>query len=149
MCLNYIFINPIITITTGVAFALQANASLSTMDEETQSTSALNQTTLLIPAVVFTALTVSWPCRFKVDQNLSEGYRGDLWFLLETWYPLVGWTCINNAVFAVGSAVVLYIVSRKTDDGVAVEQETGKDSIAEYMGNWRVESWIKEAITLC
>ncbi|KAJ4375997.1 hypothetical protein N0V83_001277 [Neocucurbitaria cava] len=115
MGINEYCINPVITIATGVAFALQAGTA-----RETQGPSALNQTTLLLQAVVFLALAVSWPFRIKVPQNLRS--QGNLW-LLQDWYPLVGWTCINNAVIAIGQGIVLYAASRRADSGVEPEGE--------------------------
>jgi len=76
MGINKYYINPIITITTSVAFMLQAGTA-----KETQGPSALNRTTLLLQAVVFLALTVLWPFRFKVPQNLR--YQDNLWLLEE------------------------------------------------------------------
>jgi len=115
MGINQYCINPVITIATVVAFALQAGTA-----RETQGPSALNRTTLLLQAVVFLALAVSWPFRFKVPQNLRSG--GNLW-LLEEWYPLVGWTCINSAVIAIGQDIVLYAASTTADNGVEPDGE--------------------------
>lgn len=111
MGINEYCINPIITIVTGVAFALQAKTA-----RESRGLSALSRTTLLLQTVVFLALAVSWPFRFKVPQNLRS--QGSLWFLRE-WYPLVGWTCINNAVITMGQGIVLYAASRRAESGVA------------------------------
>jgi hypothetical protein len=102
MGINQYCINPIITITTVVAFALQFETA-----QATQGWSALNGATLLPQIVVFSALAVSWPFRFKVPPNLRS--EGSVWLLTE-WYPLVGWTCINNSIVAIGQAIVLYAV---------------------------------------
>ena len=110
MGINMFIINPIITIATGVAFALQARTT-----SETQGPLVLNRAILLLQAVVFLALAVSWPFRFKVPHNLW--YPGFLWFL-EEWYPLVGWTCINNAVITIGLGIVLYAASGRAGSGM-------------------------------
>jgi hypothetical protein len=101
MGFNQYLINPIITIATGVAFALQAR-------ETTRGPSALNRTASLLQAITFLALAVSWFFRFQVPRNMRD--RGFLW-LVQVWYPLVGWACINNAVIAIGHAFVLYAAS--------------------------------------
>jgi hypothetical protein len=101
MGFNQYLINPIITIATGIAFAHQAR-------ETTRGPSALNRTALLLQAIAFLALAVSWLFRFQVPQRREE--RGFLW-LLQVWYPLVGWACVNNAVNAIGHAFVVYAAS--------------------------------------
>lgn len=110
MSLNYYCINPIITIATGIAFVLQVSTT-----RETQGPSALNHITLLLQAVVFLALAVSWPFRFKLPQELRS--QSDLW-LLDEWYPLVGWTCVNNAIIAIGQGFVLYAAFGRGNSGV-------------------------------
>lgn len=105
-------INPIITITTGVAFALQASTT-----RVAHGPTVFNPSLLLLQAVMFLGLALSWPVRFQVPQNLRDSYRGN-WFLLEEWYPLVGWACINNAVIAIGQGTVLYIAAINADNVV-------------------------------
>ncbi|KAH7082472.1 hypothetical protein FB567DRAFT_531325 [Paraphoma chrysanthemicola] len=104
MGINQYCINPIITITTAIAFALQFE-----MAQASQGRSALNSTTMLPHIVVFSALAISWPFRFKVPLNLRS--EGSMWLMTE-WYPLVGWTCVNTAISAIGQAAVLYAVLR-------------------------------------
>ncbi|KAF2825178.1 hypothetical protein CC86DRAFT_419012 [Ophiobolus disseminans] len=111
MGINKYWINPIVTVATGVAFALQAGTA-----KKRRGPWVLSRTTLLLQVVVFLALAVSWPFRFKVPQNLRS--QGNFW-LLKEWHPLVGWTCINNAVIAVGQGIVLYAATRRVDSGVA------------------------------
>ncbi|KAF1947620.1 hypothetical protein EJ02DRAFT_507475 [Clathrospora elynae] len=115
MSINEYCINSVITIATVVAFALQAGTA-----REAQGPSALNRTILLLQAVFFLALAVLWPFRFKVPQNLRS--QGNVW-LLEVWYPLVGWKCINNAVIATGQGIVLYAASRRADSGGGLDGE--------------------------
>jgi hypothetical protein len=117
MGINQYCINPFITIVTGIAFALQADTT-----RDTQGPSALNRRTLLLQAVVFLALAVLWPFRMKVPQNRR------LWSLLSflrEWYALVGWTCINNAIIAIGQgSVLLYATFKRADSGVESGNET-------------------------
>jgi hypothetical protein len=104
MGINQYCINPVITITTIFAFALQVQTA-----SQIQGPSASNQMTLLLQIFVFFTLAVSWPHRFRVPRNLY--LRADVWWL-EVWYPLVGWACVNNAVIAVGQSMVLYTIHR-------------------------------------
>ncbi|KAL2061187.1 hypothetical protein VTL71DRAFT_7460 [Oculimacula yallundae] len=116
MGINNYCINPIITITTGVALTLQAITA-----KQNQGQSVSNQTFLLLQAVVFLALAISWPFRFKVPQNL---HHVDFYFFKE-WYPLVRWTCINGAIIGIGQAAVLCfsIANRRAGNEVAQEGE--------------------------
>ncbi|KAF2218833.1 hypothetical protein BDZ85DRAFT_64715 [Elsinoe ampelina] len=115
MGINAYGINPIITVVTGIASALQVRTT-----RVSQGPSALNPMTLLPCAVVSLVLAVSWPFRFKLPHNLKS--HGQLW-LLEEWYPLVGWTCVNNAVIAMGQCITLYVMMRKSDSGVQLNGE--------------------------
>lgn len=105
MGINQYCINPLITVATAAAFVIQESVA-----GRSQSPSALNRTTLLPQAALFLVLAVSWPFRFKVPQNLR--YPG---WVLEEWYPLVGWVCVNNAIIAIGQGILLYADSGRGD----------------------------------
>jgi hypothetical protein len=110
MGINQYCINPVITIMIAVAFAFQVDTI-----KETRGPSALNPVTLFLQAVVFLALAISWPFRMKVPQNRTFY---DKLSLLEEWYTLVGWPCINNAIIAIGQGIVLlYVTFRRIDGG--------------------------------
>lgn len=115
MGVNQYVINPIISIATAMAFVVQHGT---TRDVEGQS--ALTRTTLLPHLLVFLALAVSWPFRFQVPQNLLVQ---DNWWILTEWYPLVGWTCVNNAVIAFGQGILLYAMAGRSDGGVQSNRE--------------------------
>lgn len=108
MGINQYLINPVISIATAMAFVVQQGTT-----RDLQGPSALRRRTLLLQALVFLALAVSWPFRFKLPQDLA---RDDNWWLANEWYPLVGWTCINNAVIAVGQGILLYTMSGGSHD---------------------------------
>lgn len=99
MGINYAFINPLFTIATGVAFGLQASAT-----GATQNRTALSRMTLVLQIIVFLALAVLWPVRFRLPEYLKGPSS---WVVLD-WYPLVGWACVNNALIAVGQCIVLH-----------------------------------------
>lgn len=105
MGINYAFINPLITIATLVAYGLQAIETVAT-----EKRTALSRSAPVLPIIVFLALEVLWPFRFRLPQNLRESDPLD-------WYPLVGWACVNNALIALGQCIVLYAVHGTTRDG--------------------------------
>lgn len=116
MGINYMFINPLITIATGAAHGLQASEAGMTQDR-----TALSQTTLVLQIIVFSALAVSWPFRFRLPENL----RGPELWLVYDWYPHVGWPCVNNALIAAGQCLVLYAVGGTARSG---EQLTSRET---------------------
>lgn len=99
MSINYAFINPVITVVTGVAFWIQASETGTIQDG-----TALSRKTPVLQIMVFLALVVLWPFRLRLPQNLKGS---SLWLLFD-WYPLVGWACVNNALVVVGQCIVLY-----------------------------------------
>lgn len=116
MSINNVCINPLITIATGVAYGLQASAA-----GATQNRTALSRTTLVLQIIVFLALAVLWPFRFRFTQ-----YRrySSPWLVVD-WYPLVGWPCVNNALIAVGQCIVLYAVDGTARSGAhSMSRET-------------------------
>lgn len=105
MGFNFAIINPMITIATLVAYGLQAIETLAT-----EKRAALSRSALVLQIIVFLALAVLWPFRFKLPQDLRESDTFE-------WYPLVGWACVNNALIALGQSIVLYAVHGTTSDG--------------------------------
>jgi len=117
MTVQQIIFNPIITIATSIAFALQIR-----MMRTSQDPSALSCAALLLPCGLFLALAVSWPFRFRVPRNLRRE-RGDFWWPLTEWYPQVGWTCINSGVVAIGYAILLCVFTSTTGSGAELGTE--------------------------
>jgi hypothetical protein len=103
---------PIATILTVVACALQASRSSEHIATSKFSgniaTDALSRKTLVLQMLTFLALAILWPFRFRMPSKLVR--PGWEWMVYE-WYPNVGWTCVNNAVIAVGRYVVLYVLA--------------------------------------
>ncbi|KAG6364217.1 hypothetical protein INS49_005815 [Diaporthe citri] len=108
MSINYAVINPLFTIATGVAYGLQASAA-----GATQGRTALSRTTLVLQIIIFSALALLWPVRFRLPENL----KGSSLWLVYDWYPLVGWACVNNALIAVGQCIVLRAVDGAARSG--------------------------------
>jgi hypothetical protein len=55
-------------------------------------------------------LAILWPFRFKMPSELGRPEDGWAW-VVYVWYPNVGWTCVNNAIVAIGQYVLLYIMA--------------------------------------
>ncbi|KAH7399187.1 hypothetical protein DE146DRAFT_525984 [Phaeosphaeria sp. MPI-PUGE-AT-0046c] len=94
-------INPVIAILTVIALGLQIN-----MTRKLQGASALTRWTVAPQALVFLALAISWPMRFKMPRNLS--IRRDRWWWVAEWYPQVGWAGVNSVVIGFGLTVVAF-----------------------------------------
>lgn len=121
MGINYAIINPLFTIATGVACGLQASAA-----GATQGRTALSRTTLVPQIILYLALAVLWPVRFRLPQNLKES---ELWLVYD-WYPLVGWPCVNNALIAAGQCIVLHAVGGTARSGAQVMSEETEPLLA-------------------
>jgi hypothetical protein len=106
--------NPIATIFTVVACALQASRSskfvATRRSSGTSSANALSGKTVGLQMFIFLALAISWPFRFKMPSELGRPEDGWAW-VAYVWYPNVGWTCVNNAIVAIGQYVVLYVLA--------------------------------------
>ncbi|OAA59018.1 hypothetical protein SPI_06220 [Niveomyces insectorum RCEF 264] len=73
---------------------------------------ALSAMGLLVQAIVFALVAVSWLTRVPLNMN------GETWY---EWYTLKGWAFIDNAIFA-AVQLVLFIAARQ--GSVGAEQET-------------------------
>jgi hypothetical protein len=104
--------NPIATILTVVACALQASRSskfiATSKSSGNDSTDALSRKTAVLQMLTFLALAILWPFRFRMPSKLVR--PGWEWMVYE-WYPNVGWPCVNNAFVAVGQYFVLYVLA--------------------------------------
>jgi hypothetical protein len=104
--------NPTATLLTVIACTLQASCSskfiATSKSSGNTSTTALSRKTAVLQMLTFLALAVLWPFRFRMPSKLV---RPGLEWLVYEWYPNVGWTCVNNAVVAVGQYVVLYVLA--------------------------------------
>lgn len=99
------FINPIVTIIGFASLFVQARVTRSR-----PSPGALSIVGLAIQAVVFAVVALYWPLRMTIPRefwNMSP-LRSCI-----TWYQLVGWAAVDNAVFAIVQAVLLWIAMRQ------------------------------------
>ena len=81
---------------------------------------ALSDLGLALQAVIFTVVGFSWVGRIKFpypDGGLPCAG-------LSTWYQLVGWATVDNGIFALGQAILLWIVAgHRLDERVYGETE--------------------------
>jgi hypothetical protein len=72
---------------------------------------ALSRVGQAAQAVVFALAAVSWVMRVRFPWELLDGHQVTFGVIV-TWYELVGWAAVDNAVFALGQGVLLGVVSR-------------------------------------
>ena len=68
---------------------------------------ALSPVGLAAQAAGFALMAISWIGRVKFPY---EGLDGHFWGSLSSWYELVGWAAIDNGIFALGQAILLWVV---------------------------------------
>lgn len=112
----FFVVNPLLLLALLLSFLLQARATLD------DGTGSLSNQTVLFQGMVFAGLAVTWPFRLILPQNMWE-VRPLNPVVLTTWYPWVGWACVNSAVVAIGSVIFLFIASKSdVQSGSAAER---------------------------
>jgi hypothetical protein len=106
-----LFLSWIITGFNLVAIYLQVRETRLRSQEQ-----ALSRMGLTVQAVIFVLLACSWIGR--VEFPYADG--GFPWIYSSTWYQLVGWATVDNGIFAIGQAILLWIVSRQEAFDVGV-----------------------------
>lgn len=104
--LHALFISPVVTILSITTLYAQARETLLR-----PSLQALSLVGLATQAVIFTIVAISWTMRVRFPWNVFE-YFSLLYFT--TWYQLVGWAAVDNAVFAIVQTVLLWLAIRHT-----------------------------------
>lgn len=102
MCLNYI-----VTLLAIIAVYSQAWKLIT----HSSSVQALSTIGLAIQAVVSIIVAVSWVFQvsFSIDKWQLNPWTLHFW---NTWYQLVGWAAVDNVIFAIGQAVLLWLGTR-------------------------------------
>lgn len=98
------FINPIVTI--GIILSLYA---------QRQKAFAPSISGLATQVSVFSLVALSWTARVIFPFSLFEGVSQHL---LITWYQLVGWAAVDNAIFAMIQFVLLCLANQHQRGGV-------------------------------
>jgi len=115
---DYYIVNPLTTISIAIAVAQQAR-----MTRKHRGETALSPMAPASQAVLYLALAVAWPYRLALPHNLWSWETISFECIYSEWYPMVGWACVNNAVLALGQAVVLFVWYYRRDSGVCVVEE--------------------------
>lgn len=107
-----IFVNPIVSFLAIVAFFSQAPAAR-----------ALDCMSLVMQAVVFALVAISWIYRVK---NPLESVDYFSWNALVSWYQLVGWAAVDNAIYAIVQFLLLWCHLRQAGNhvGISASDET-------------------------
>lgn len=122
---DYYILNPTTRISIAVALAHQACTIWKYRGE-----TALSPTTLTLQAVLYLGLAIAWPYRLALPHNLWSWETISFNWIYSEWYPMVGWASVNNAVFALGQAIVCF-VWYYCHDSEACEVEEERDLLAE------------------
>ena len=86
--------------------------------------SALSPTALALQAVLYLGLAIAWPYRLALPPELRNHGISSFDWIYSEWYPMVGWACVNNALLALGQAVVLSVwYYRQGSNACLVEEE--------------------------
>jgi hypothetical protein len=103
--IHSMFINPFVTILGVAALFFQAREIFSRPRELPSSLSIVG---LAVQAVVFALVVIAWPGRLvfpwgELDGRVTVG-------VLITWYQLVGFVAVDNAILAIVQAVLLFLM---------------------------------------
>ncbi|KAH7327194.1 hypothetical protein BKA65DRAFT_510134 [Rhexocercosporidium sp. MPI-PUGE-AT-0058] len=104
------FINPLVTLGGIAALYFQWPKA---------GAAALSDAGLAAQAAVFAAVAVSWIGRVRFIE--IDGRVG--WFPVESWYQLVGWATVDNAVFAVVQGVLFFLRRQLQSRKIGAEEE--------------------------
>lgn len=111
--IHSMFINPVITVFCLAALPVQARETLSRPDP-----ASLSLTGLVVQAMVFAFSALAWVWRLVFPWDSAQGHISFGMFIgiFTTWYQLVGWVAVDNAIFAVVQAVLFWLVIRHRPD---------------------------------
>lgn len=115
---DYYIVNPLTTLSIAIALTHQANTTW-----KHQGETALSPTALASQAVLYLGLAISWPYRLALPHNLWSWETVSFGWICSEWYPVVGWACVNNAILALGQAVVFFVWYCRHDGNACVAEE--------------------------
>ncbi|KAJ6110195.1 hypothetical protein N7486_002430 [Penicillium sp. IBT 16267x] len=92
-----LFMNPIVTVLALVALPCQARAIRALPIGNPKALSLLG---LLAQGVVFSVVAISWTMRVKFQDLSFRDVIAYGYLTLISWYQMVGWAAVDNAVFA-------------------------------------------------
>ncbi|KAJ5313319.1 uncharacterized protein N7443_000203 [Penicillium atrosanguineum] len=94
---HMMLMHPIVTILALVALPCQARAIRALPVGNVKALSLLR---LLTQGVVFSVVAISWTMRVKFMDLSFRDVIAYGWLTVVSWYQMVGWAAVNNAVFA-------------------------------------------------
>lgn len=109
-----VYFLPYVTFLVAIAFLPAAREILSRPHGDIGSLSLAG---LLMQALVFAAVAVSWVYRVRWLENPGDLYP---W----SWYKLVGWAVVNNGIFAAVQALLFLLAYTRTMTPLASTNET-------------------------
>lgn len=110
-------VNPLLSLALFLGMMLQI---LTTCHEGLGS---LSTRTVFLKGIVFAGLAFCWPFRLILPRNMWE-VRPVQPVVLTTWYPLVGWACVNSVVVAGGSAILLCVAGKSDMEPSSTAERT-------------------------
>jgi hypothetical protein len=110
--IHTLFLNWIVTGLGATALLFQVRETLLRLPSE-----ALSHAGLAVQAAVFALIAVSWVMRVKFPWELLDGHKITFGVLI-TWYEIVGWAAVDNAIFALIQIVLLWIVSHRSSQRI-------------------------------
>lgn len=110
---HILYIVPLVTLLTALSFYFEGRSILSRPPGDTGSLSLIG---LLVQALVFGVVAVSWESRVQWPDHPPPIGGGLVWW---GWYRMIGWAAIDNAVFAAGQAYLWLVLRRAVTANVA------------------------------
>ncbi|KAJ5380631.1 uncharacterized protein N7496_003059 [Penicillium cataractarum] len=112
---HLLFLNPIVTIMALFAYSFQARAIRTLPAGDLK---ALSLRGLLTQGVMFVVVAISWTMRVKFASFGDVILYGAFW----SWYQMVGWAAVDNAIFALGQ-IFLFVLARDWGTVKAADEE--------------------------
>jgi hypothetical protein len=95
---------------------------------------------LAVQAAVFALVAVSWVMRVQFPWELLDGHKITFGVLI-TWYEIVGWAAVDNAIFALVQIVLLWIVSHRSSQRIRAAGDESEPLLRAYI------TWSRVAIS--
>ncbi|KAH8689502.1 hypothetical protein BGW36DRAFT_433501 [Talaromyces proteolyticus] len=114
--LHVLFLNWIVMLMGVIAVYCQAREIFSNR----LSAQAFSIIGLASQAVVFIVVAITLTFRLPFPYDMFDMLRISAWV---SWYQMVGWIIFDNAIFAVGQAAILWLVTRHSGWSLATSDE--------------------------
>lgn len=115
---HILYIVPVNTLLTALSFYFESRLVLPRPPDDAGSLSLIG---LLVQALVFGAVAVSWESRVQWPDHPPPLGGALVWW---GWYRMIGWAAIDNAVFAAGQGYLWLVIRRILTANAASSGET-------------------------